>query len=149
MISACSLLSKNVPRSQHLLSSMMMSCSCAQSAHVLILGRPLRDDSPAFWCARALALPATVSRFLRPQTNFNTRVESVSFIIFRGFGLKLVAVLDHEKQLGYVHENVRFMMGYLGYTRSNKLVLMCVAAVSALVAWRNEPACKVYVSLQR
>ena len=49
-------------------------------------------------------------------------------------------MLEHEKQLCYVHENVRFMMGYLGYTRSNKLVLMCIAALSALVTWRNETA---------
>ena len=26
----------------------------------------------------------------------------------------------------------RFMMGYLGYTRKDKLVLMCIAAASAL-----------------
>ena len=40
-------------------------------------------------------------------------------------------------------------MGYLGYTRSNKLVLMCIAALSALVTWRNETAdgCKVYVTV--
>ena len=26
-------------------------------------------------------------------------------------------------------------MGYLGYTRSNKLILVCAMAISALVAW--------------
>ncbi|CAE7266133.1 griF, partial [Symbiodinium sp. CCMP2592] len=76
-----------------------------------------------------------------------TMVSACSLLSKNAFAKRLACVLvcSGIGTAGYGVALPPFMMGYLGYTRSNKLVLMCVAAVSALVAFGVllEPLVKV------
>jgi len=66
-----------------------------------------------------------------------TMVSACSLLSKNAFAKRLACVLvcSGIGSAGYGVALPPFMMGYLGYTRSNKLVLMCIAALSALVAF--------------
>ncbi|CAE7202805.1 tyr-3 [Symbiodinium natans] len=88
-----------------------------------------------------LVFPETARKAERASTvepnPLRTMTSACSLLAKNAFAKRLACVLVFTGigSAGYGVVLPPFMMGYLGYTRKDKLVLMCIAAASALVAF--------------